>query len=47
MNNTAMYGIVRTAASNGRRSTMPQTPPERCCTISSARQPRTMPIQNV
>ncbi len=46
-NSSAMNGSVRTAASNGRRSTTPQTPPDRCCTISSARLPSTTPIQKV
>ena len=46
-NSTAMNGSVRTAASSGRRNTMPHTPPDKCCTISSARLPSTTPIQKV
>ena len=42
-----MIGSVRTAASSGRRITTPQAPPDRCCTISSAMLPSTMPTQKV
>ena len=42
-----MIGMVRVAASSGRRITTPQAPPVRCCTISSARLPSTIPTQKM
>ena len=40
-----MKGSVRLAASSTRRITTPHAPPDRWCTIESARDPSAMPIQ--